>query len=388
MSELITLLFLSSQSLLALKICTSNRISQEVQIAHHLQSLDPNLEEGLSCLRIPLDDFEVSTVSGRKHTVMVFTPLDLTWNQIQKQYKAAGVGMPKAQIQYGLCLLLCGLNILHEAGIVHTDLYPNNIMFAIANKSTWSRIAQSEKETPSPRKVLSDRSIYQSHDIPDAQCVPPPIIADFGHARMGELGQKYRGRIMPDFYRAPEVILGMEWDCKVDMWSVGLMVCRVDPIHRLLNSILTAAEQIWDLFEGSRLFHAVKDGRLSDELHLAEMVALMGPPPKAFLERSEECSKYWDAEGESLHSSQINALVVETRTKLTTASGNWIASTPIPDQTFESLEVRLEGEDKELLLAFARKVLRWLPEERKSAGEFLEEGDDFLTQWGVTEAEL
>jgi hypothetical protein len=118
------------------------------------------------------------------------------------------------------------------------------------------------------------------------------------------------------------------------------------------------------------------------------MVALMGPPPKAFLERSEECSKYWDVEGESLHSFPINALVVETRTKLTATSGNWIASTPIPDQTFESLEVRLEGEDKELLVAFARKVLRWLPEERKSAGEFLEEGDDFLTQWGVTEAEL
>jgi hypothetical protein len=50
--------------------------------------------------------------------------------------------------------------------------------------------------------------------------------------------------------------------------------------------------QIWDLFEDGRLFHAVEDGRLSDELHLAEMVALMGPPPKAFLERSEECSKY------------------------------------------------------------------------------------------------
>jgi hypothetical protein len=55
--------------------------------------------------------------------------------------------------------------------------------------------------------------------------------------------------------------------------------------------------QIWDLFEDSRLFHAVKDGRLSDELHLAEMVALMGPPPKAFLDRSDKCSKYWDVDG-------------------------------------------------------------------------------------------
>jgi hypothetical protein len=30
-------------------------------------------------------------------------------------------------------------------------------------------------------------------------------------------------------------------------------------------------------------------------------------------------------------------------------------------------------------------VLRWLPEERKSAEELLEEGDDFLIQWAVPE---
>lgn len=50
----------------------------------------------------------------------------------------------------------------------------------------------------------------------------------------------------------------------------------------------------------------MKDDRLSDELHLAEMVALMGPPPKAFLERSEECSKYWDAEGKFTFSSDAD----------------------------------------------------------------------------------
>jgi hypothetical protein len=41
--------------------------------------------------------------------------------------------------------------------------------------------------------------------------------------------------------------------------------------------------------------------------------------------------------------------------------------------------------DKELLVAFARKVLRWLPEERMSAAELLEEQDGFLTQWAGPE---
>jgi hypothetical protein len=58
-------------------------------------------------------------------------------------------------------------------------------------------------------------------------------------------------------------------------------------------------------------------------------------------------------------------------------TGNWIASTPIPDQTLESRETRLEGKDQEHLLKFARKLLRWLPEDRAMAAELCNEG--FLT---------
>jgi hypothetical protein len=56
--------------------------------------------------------------------------------------------------------------------------------------------------------------------------------------------------------------------------------------------------QIWDLFEGGRLFRAVKDGHLNDEQHLAEMVSLMGQPSRAFLERGVNSRKFWDSEGE------------------------------------------------------------------------------------------
>jgi hypothetical protein len=41
----------------------------------------------------------------------------------------------------------------------------------------------------------------------------------------------------------------------------------------------------------------MKDDVLDDEQHFAEIISLMGPPPKAFLNRSEKCRKYWDAEG-------------------------------------------------------------------------------------------
>jgi hypothetical protein len=41
--------------------------------------------------------------------------------------------------------------------------------------------------------------------------------------------------------------------------------------------------------------------------------------------------------------------------------------------------MRLNGKDRELLLALVRKILRWLPEERPSAQDLLE--DEFITQF-------
>lgn len=58
--------------------------------------------------------------------------------------------------------------------------------------------------------------------------------------------------------------------------------------------------KIWDLFEDGNLFTPFKNGQINDEQHLAEMVALLGPPPKVVLQRSEKYSQHWDSEGEIL----------------------------------------------------------------------------------------
>jgi hypothetical protein len=118
------------------------------------------------------------------------------------------------------------------------------------------------------------------------------------------------------------------------------------------------------------LFRAVKDGHLNDEQHLAEMVSLMGPPPRSFLERSETSRQYWDAEG------KVIPQPAERNISLTGNKGNWIASTPIPHQTLELRENRLKGKDQELLLALVRKILRWLPEDRPLAENLFD--DEFL----------
>ncbi|CAG9974139.1 unnamed protein product [Clonostachys byssicola] len=253
---------------------------------------------GINSLRLLRSRFEVQGPHGT-HPCLVHTPLGM--NLLQLRNTMPNQVLPTPLLQHTLLRVSFGLDLLHQAGVVHTGIVPDPEVF--------SQIDRAESETPTILKPTEDITIYGSRPLPITQGIP--IICDF------------------------EVILGMEWDEKIDIWCVELV--------------------IWDLFQGTRLFYALKDRILNDEQHLAELVSLMGPPPKEFLERGPKCREYWDADG------------------------NWIASTPIPEQSFDMREAQLKGEDHHLLLALIKKIFRWLPEERATAQDLTE--DPFLTQF-------
>lgn len=52
--------------------------------------------------------------------------------------------------------------------------------------------------------------------------------------------------------------------------------------------------------------HSYEDEFLNNAYHLASMIALLGPPPREFLKRSQESSKYWDESGRSLSPQAIH----------------------------------------------------------------------------------
>lgn len=58
-----------------------------------------------------------------------------------------------------------------------------------------------------------------------------PLLADFGEARLGN--KENNDDIMPTPYRAPEVILRSNWDYKVDIWSVAMVVSGYFPGARI-----------------------------------------------------------------------------------------------------------------------------------------------------------
>ena len=102
------------------------------------------------------------------------------------------------------------------------DISPNNLLVGATDQddAAFSQLEKDEQTCPVARKVLSDRTIYMSRPVPRTK--GKLILSDMGSARFGQ--ETFKGDIMPDVYRAPEVILGMEWSSKVDLWSVGVMV--------------------------------------------------------------------------------------------------------------------------------------------------------------------
>ncbi|EEH49035.2 uncharacterized protein PADG_05114 [Paracoccidioides brasiliensis Pb18] len=121
----------------------------------------------------------------------------------------------------------------------------------------FSVFEEAELKEPAPRKVLINRVIYKSWRIP---CTPPrlPLIADFGEARLADENHRGQDIIMPDVYRAQEDILNINWDIKVDIWSIAMV--------------------IGTSVAGRTFFKARNDQRLLDDTHhRAEMAAIMGP---------------------------------------------------------------------------------------------------------------
>ncbi|KAL3465080.1 kinase-like domain-containing protein [Aspergillus heterothallicus] len=278
---------------LAIKVYTASAaVTREIEVYNHLRNLQSD-HAGQSCLRPLIEAFQISNPDGHgAHYCLVHPPLGISLSELTPLLPDRV--MSSAMVRTTIRKVLAALDFLHtEAEVIHTDLQPSNMLLGIKDHSIFPKFEQAELENPVSRKTLEDR-----------------------------------GDIMPDIYRAPEVILGMKWDYKVDIWNVGML--------------------IWDLFEHRHLFKARNPERkLDDGYHLAEMQAVLGAPPIEFLSRSEYSLEFWDE------------------------SGKWIGAAPVPDHAMEDLEERLQGDEQADFIRFLRRALCWVPEERATAKELL-----------------
>ncbi|KAE8343402.1 hypothetical protein BDV24DRAFT_172809 [Aspergillus arachidicola] len=255
-----------------------------------------------------LDHFDIQGPHGR-HVCLVHQPLGTNADVLVKM--SPGHAMILDDMKPGIRQLLVALDFLHsECHIIHTDLQLRNLLLPGPDTSYLSRFEEAEATDPSPRKVVKDRTIYKS----------------LGFLPKG--GLPHNDDIMLNVYRAPEVVLRSSWGYKVDICSIAMVAWDIVSSRTLIN--------------GKNL-----DGIFDDRVHMAELTALLGPPPPEFQKQRHLSSAFWED------------------------SGNWKEVAPIPDITLESLAERVEGEDKEGFLRWLRMALQWNPENRPTALDLL-----------------
>lgn len=100
-------------------------------------------------------------------------------------------------------------------------------MQEITDDSVFEKFIQAELKTPTPRKMIGDKIIYNSRGFEPPKVLDQVLLCDFGSAVQGE--ETRNNNAQPTIFQSPEVMLQVNWSYSTDIWNLGVMVCG----HRL-----------------------------------------------------------------------------------------------------------------------------------------------------------
>lgn len=273
---------LLDHSYVALKVYTQRASGNQHEFRNYeiIGKANPR-HRGYKYVRTALDVFELDHALENGETVshecLVQKPMWDTWDGMQRRHPTGRFNT--YLLKAGLIQLFLALDYLHtECHIVHTDISAYNIMAELADKAVFEAFTRGEMESPSARKLIDGHhAVYKSRAFDLPKQFGDSALGDFGSAVNGDEPQTHDAQ--PDVYRSPEVMLETEWSYPVDIWNVGCM--------------------IWDLYLGRSLFHGKHpDGSgYITRSHLAEAIALLGPPPLELLNKGKRSSEYFTEDG-------------------------------------------------------------------------------------------
>ncbi|KAF7179707.1 hypothetical protein CNMCM7691_008756 [Aspergillus felis] len=236
----------------------------------------------------------------------------------------------------------------------HIEEPESVVALKIANNNASSACHEREVEEHISTADPSHRVPYDFGPLKSLRSIPQ--LVDFGLAtRLEEDDDWGVWPIQPDHYRAPEVILGNGWQMPADIWNLGVL--------------------LWDMIEGKELFRHIHDqqGRYDAKLHIAEMMALLGPPPPAVIQRYQYMREYSWPEPVRREDDRVCQTAEEYFCgPFFDNNGRFLYEDLIPDRKLGDTVIFLEQEEREAFLDLAKGMLAWHPDARKKAGELAE----------------
>ncbi|KAJ5356879.1 hypothetical protein N7517_011488 [Penicillium concentricum] len=246
--------------------------------------------------------------------------------------------MPLPLIKIYIRALLTGLYYLHkECRTAHTgnfifglasrgylNLKLENIMVSFEDPTVLVDFMDSQLESPMAFKI-------------DSAGRPYTTACRLGLAtRLEEDDDWGVWPIQPDHYRAPEMILGNGWQMPADIWNIDVLLFR--HIHD-------------------------SKGRYDAKLHIAKMIAFSVHPLQKSYKGINTCE-----------STRVRNLSDEKTADYVRPRSRFLYEDLIPDRKLDATASFLEGEEREAFLNFARGMMAWHPDSRKTAGELSGQG--------------
>ncbi|KAL4242992.1 Protein kinase-like domain superfamily protein [Abortiporus biennis] len=239
----------------------------------------------LSFLQCINDRSESSSIPGRKHVTRLLdtfeitdfhgTHLCLVFNAMGSLSKTFRSNLPVPLVKLVARQLLLALDFLHiECQTIHTDIKPDNLLVTLTIDQDIEELPTSHSKT---KGILSQPIIpFASGDMIDTDLFNVQL-TDFGTA--AGFDGYHSDLIQPSALRAPEVIIGCQWDASADIWNTGCLIFE----------LLTGA---W-LFDpqGSREW-------TSEEYHLGHMPIVTGDQfDLTYISKGKHFEQYFKPDG-------------------------------------------------------------------------------------------